>query len=141
MGRSWHHCRRRWPRKENQTLFRFQVLTKRVKCPFYPAWMSSVIFSFFFSSPGVRESHQISIFKVIASILHLGNVEIQAERDGDSCSVSVSRTPAPGRTRTRLRTHVSGAPSRAQWDSAHSEGARGFSVLTSNGCCPLLMAS
>lgn len=56
--------------------------------------MLSVIHSFFFP-PGVRESHQISIFKIIASILHLGNVEIQAERDGDSCSVSVSRTPAP----------------------------------------------
>lgn len=37
---------------------------------------------------GVRESHQISIFKIIASILHLGSVEIQAERDGDSCSIS-----------------------------------------------------
>lgn len=55
-------------------------------------WMLSVIF-FFLS--GVRESHQISIFKIIASILHLGNVEIQAERDGDSCSISVSRTPEP----------------------------------------------
>ncbi|KAM8780865.1 unconventional myosin-Vb isoform 1-T1 [Rhynchonycteris naso] len=41
-----------------------------------------------FTLLGVRESHQISIFKIIASILHLGNVEIQAERDGDSCSVS-----------------------------------------------------
>ncbi|XP_032741245.1 unconventional myosin-Vb [Rattus rattus] len=37
---------------------------------------------------GVRESYQISIFKIIASILHLGSVEIQAERDGDSCSIS-----------------------------------------------------
>lgn len=43
----------------------------------------------------MRESHQISIFKIIAAILHLGNVEIQAERQDDSCSVSVSRTPAP----------------------------------------------
>ncbi|XP_075389346.1 unconventional myosin-Vb [Tenrec ecaudatus] len=41
-----------------------------------------------FTLLGVRESHQMSIFKIIASILHLGNVEIQAERDGDSCSVS-----------------------------------------------------
>ncbi|XP_053520207.1 unconventional myosin-Vb isoform X3 [Artibeus jamaicensis] len=41
-----------------------------------------------FTLLGVRESHQISIFKIIASILHLGNVEIRAERDGDSCSVS-----------------------------------------------------
>lgn len=36
---------------------------------------------------GVRESHQLSIFKIIASILHLGSVEIQSERDGDSCSI------------------------------------------------------
>ncbi|XP_005866307.1 PREDICTED: unconventional myosin-Vb isoform X1 [Myotis brandtii] len=41
-----------------------------------------------FTLLGVRESHQISIFKIIASILHLGNVEIQAERQDDSCSVS-----------------------------------------------------
>uniref|UniRef100_A0AAA9SMD5 Unconventional myosin-Vb n=1 Tax=Bos taurus TaxID=9913 RepID=A0AAA9SMD5_BOVIN len=41
-----------------------------------------------FTLVGVRESHQISIFKIIASILHLGNVEIQAERDGESCRVS-----------------------------------------------------
>lgn len=48
---------------------------------------------FFFSFPsGVRENYQISIFKIIASILHLGSVEIQAERDGDSCSIPVSGT-------------------------------------------------
>uniref|UniRef100_G1RLP1 Myosin VB n=1 Tax=Nomascus leucogenys TaxID=61853 RepID=G1RLP1_NOMLE len=41
-----------------------------------------------FTLLGVRESHQMSIFKIIASILHLGSVEIQAERDGDSCSIS-----------------------------------------------------
>ncbi|XP_070308671.1 unconventional myosin-Vb isoform X1 [Odocoileus virginianus] len=41
-----------------------------------------------FTLVGVRESHQISIFKIIASILHLGNVEIQAERDAESCRVS-----------------------------------------------------
>ncbi|XP_069424613.1 unconventional myosin-Vb isoform X2 [Ovis canadensis] len=41
-----------------------------------------------FTLIGVRESHQISIFKIIASILHLGNVEIEAERDGESCRVS-----------------------------------------------------
>lgn len=46
----------------------------------------------FFSPSGVRDSHQISIFKIIASILHLGSVEIQSERDGDSCSISVSDT-------------------------------------------------
>ncbi|KAL1773922.1 unconventional myosin-Vb isoform X2 [Sigmodon hispidus] len=36
---------------------------------------------------GVRDSHQLSIFKIIASILHLGSVELQGERDGDSCSI------------------------------------------------------
>lgn len=39
---------------------------------------------------GVKESHQTTIFRIIAAILHLGNLEIQAERDGDACSVSVS---------------------------------------------------
>uniref|UniRef100_A0A8C8SNA2 Myosin VB n=1 Tax=Pelusios castaneus TaxID=367368 RepID=A0A8C8SNA2_9SAUR len=36
----------------------------------------------------LKESHQMSIFKIIASILHLGNLEIHAERDGDSSSIS-----------------------------------------------------
>uniref|UniRef100_A0A8C2KE65 Unconventional myosin-Vb n=1 Tax=Cyprinus carpio TaxID=7962 RepID=A0A8C2KE65_CYPCA len=34
------------------------------------------------------ESHQMSIFKIIASILHLGNVEIVSERDGESCHIN-----------------------------------------------------
>ncbi|XP_026862383.2 unconventional myosin-Vb [Electrophorus electricus] len=37
---------------------------------------------------GIKESHQMSIFKIIASILHLGNVNIVAERDGESCHIS-----------------------------------------------------
>uniref|UniRef100_A0A673N4C7 Unconventional myosin-Vb-like n=1 Tax=Sinocyclocheilus rhinocerous TaxID=307959 RepID=A0A673N4C7_9TELE len=37
------------------------------------------------------EIHQMSIFKVIASILHLGNVGIVSERDGESCHINVSR--------------------------------------------------
>ncbi|NXI62492.1 MYO5B protein, partial [Anseranas semipalmata] len=37
---------------------------------------------------GVKESHQMAIFRIIAAILHLGNLEIQSERDGDACSVS-----------------------------------------------------
>uniref|UniRef100_A0A6Q2XFM9 Myosin VB n=1 Tax=Esox lucius TaxID=8010 RepID=A0A6Q2XFM9_ESOLU len=37
---------------------------------------------------GVKESNQSSIFRVIASILHLGNVEICPERDGESCHIS-----------------------------------------------------
>ncbi|XP_039767426.1 unconventional myosin-Vb isoform X2 [Ornithorhynchus anatinus] len=41
-----------------------------------------------FTLLGVREAHQMNIFKIIASILHLGNVDIQAERDGEACSIS-----------------------------------------------------
>uniref|UniRef100_A0A8C9SVR7 Myosin VB n=1 Tax=Scleropages formosus TaxID=113540 RepID=A0A8C9SVR7_SCLFO len=37
---------------------------------------------------GVKDSHQGSIYKIIASILHLGNVEIRSERDGESCRIS-----------------------------------------------------
>ncbi|XP_075442311.1 unconventional myosin-Vb isoform X2 [Ascaphus truei] len=40
-----------------------------------------------FTLLGVKESHQMSIFKIIAAILHLGNVQIQPERDGESCSL------------------------------------------------------
>ncbi|XP_073536575.1 unconventional myosin-Vb isoform X1 [Phyllobates terribilis] len=40
-----------------------------------------------FTLLGVKESHQMSIFKIIASILHLGNVEIISERDGESSSL------------------------------------------------------
>ncbi|XP_051956180.1 unconventional myosin-Vb-like [Xyrauchen texanus] len=36
---------------------------------------------------GVKEGHQMSIFKIMASILHLGNVEIVSERDGESCHI------------------------------------------------------
>lgn len=38
---------------------------------------------------GVKDSTQGSVFKIIASILHLGNIEICSERDGDSCSIPV----------------------------------------------------
>ncbi|XP_036972614.1 unconventional myosin-Vb isoform X2 [Acanthopagrus latus] len=41
-----------------------------------------------FTLLGIKESSQSSIFKVIASILHLGNVEICSERDGESCHIS-----------------------------------------------------
>ncbi|KAJ8394306.1 hypothetical protein AAFF_G00047130 [Aldrovandia affinis] len=41
-----------------------------------------------FTLLGVKESHQLSIYKIIGSILHLGNVKIQSERDGESCHVS-----------------------------------------------------
>ncbi|XP_051959994.1 unconventional myosin-Vb isoform X1 [Xyrauchen texanus] len=37
---------------------------------------------------GVKEVHQLSIFKIIASILHLGNVEIVSERDGETCHIN-----------------------------------------------------
>uniref|UniRef100_A0A8C3EGP9 Myosin VB n=1 Tax=Corvus moneduloides TaxID=1196302 RepID=A0A8C3EGP9_CORMO len=46
------------------------------------AWLSIVPI-------GVKESHQMIIFRIIAAILHLGNLEIQGERDGEACSVSV----------------------------------------------------
>uniref|UniRef100_A0A4W6FBW8 Myosin VB n=1 Tax=Lates calcarifer TaxID=8187 RepID=A0A4W6FBW8_LATCA len=42
-----------------------------------------------FTLLGIKESSQINIFRVIASILHLGNIEICPERDGESCHVSV----------------------------------------------------
>uniref|UniRef100_A0A4W6FD85 Myosin VB n=1 Tax=Lates calcarifer TaxID=8187 RepID=A0A4W6FD85_LATCA len=38
-----------------------------------------------FTLLGIKESSQINIFRVIASILHLGNIEICPERDGESC--------------------------------------------------------
>ncbi|KAM9167503.1 unconventional myosin-Vb-like [Mergus octosetaceus] len=41
-----------------------------------------------FTLLGVKESHQMAIFRIIAAILHLGNLEIQSERDGDACSMS-----------------------------------------------------
>ncbi|XP_009293600.1 unconventional myosin-Vb isoform X3 [Danio rerio] len=41
---------------------------------------------------GVKENHQMSIFKIIASILHLGNVEIVQERDGESCHINRNDT-------------------------------------------------
>ncbi|XP_044139382.1 LOW QUALITY PROTEIN: unconventional myosin-Vb, partial [Bufo gargarizans] len=41
-----------------------------------------------FTLLGVKESHQMSIFRIIASILHLGNIEISSERDGESSSLS-----------------------------------------------------
>ncbi|XP_078530919.1 unconventional myosin-Vb [Lissotriton helveticus] len=40
-----------------------------------------------FTLLGVKEPHQMSIFKIIAAILHLGNVEIRSERDGESSSI------------------------------------------------------
>uniref|UniRef100_A0A8C7RQF8 Myosin VB n=1 Tax=Oncorhynchus mykiss TaxID=8022 RepID=A0A8C7RQF8_ONCMY len=40
-----------------------------------------------FTLLGVNDSNQSSIFRIIASILHLGNVEICSERDGDSCHI------------------------------------------------------
>ncbi|XP_072849042.2 unconventional myosin-Vb isoform X2 [Pogona vitticeps] len=41
-----------------------------------------------FTLLGVKESHQMTIFKILAAILHLGNVDLQSERDGESCSIS-----------------------------------------------------
>ncbi|XP_034752942.1 unconventional myosin-Vb-like [Etheostoma cragini] len=41
-----------------------------------------------FTLLGIKDASQSSIFKVMASILHLGNIEICSERDGESCHVS-----------------------------------------------------
>ncbi|NXP49310.1 MYO5B protein, partial [Heliornis fulica] len=41
-----------------------------------------------FVPAGMKDSHQMTIFRIIAAILHLGNLEFQAEEDGDSCSIS-----------------------------------------------------
>lgn len=102
--RSLDHFRSHWPRKENETFF-LKSLKRGENILSILPWILSAIHSFFFS-PGVRESHQINIFKIIASILHLGNVEIQAERDGESCSISVSCPPAPEITRTQFTLSV-----------------------------------
>ncbi|XP_055087475.1 unconventional myosin-Vb isoform X2 [Periophthalmus magnuspinnatus] len=40
-----------------------------------------------FTLLGIKESAQFGIFKIIASILHLGNIQICAERDGESCRI------------------------------------------------------
>ncbi|XP_029025243.1 unconventional myosin-Vb isoform X2 [Betta splendens] len=40
-----------------------------------------------FTLLGIKDSSQINIFKVMASILHLGNVQICSERDGESCHI------------------------------------------------------
>ncbi|XP_070707241.1 unconventional myosin-Vb [Pempheris klunzingeri] len=37
---------------------------------------------------GIKDSSQSSIFRVVASILHLGNIQICSERDGESCHIS-----------------------------------------------------
>ncbi|XP_053196652.1 unconventional myosin-Vb-like [Scomber japonicus] len=41
-----------------------------------------------FTLLGIKESSQSSIFKIMASILHLGNIQICSERDGESCRIS-----------------------------------------------------
>ncbi|XP_053557079.1 unconventional myosin-Vb [Bombina bombina] len=46
-----------------------------------------------FTLLGVKETHQMSIFKIIASILHLGNVQIESERDGESCNLQKGDIP------------------------------------------------
>ncbi|XP_068423058.1 unconventional myosin-Vb [Clinocottus analis] len=41
-----------------------------------------------FTLLGIRDGSQSSIFRVVASILHLGNVDVILDRGGDSCHVS-----------------------------------------------------
>lgn len=119
-----------WPGKENATFF-FKVLKKKVKHPFYPT-VDIECHSFFFFPPGVRESHQISIFKIIASILHLGNVEIQAERDGESCRVSVSYLPAREITCAHFTLPLQFCTTEMP---LHLEDIHRLFILKSNGFC------
>lgn len=124
------HFRSHWPGKENETFF-FKVLKKKVKHPFYPT-VDIECHSFIFFFPGVRESHQISIFKIIASILHLGNVEIQAERDGESCRVSVSCPPAREITCAHFTLSLQFCTTEM---SLHLEDIHRLFILKSNGFC------
>ncbi|KAM9841203.1 unconventional myosin-Vb [Aulostomus maculatus] len=41
-----------------------------------------------FTLLGIKDPSQISIFRILASVLHLGNIEICSERDGESCRIS-----------------------------------------------------
>ena len=82
----------------------------------------------------MRESHQINIFKIIASILHLGNVEIQAERDGESCSISVSCPPAPEITCTQFTLFIRFYTTEM---SLRLEDIHRLFILKSNGFCSL----
>ncbi|XP_041046932.1 unconventional myosin-Vb isoform X2 [Carcharodon carcharias] len=41
-----------------------------------------------FTLLGVKDAHQMNIYRVIASILHLGNVGIVSERDADTCGIA-----------------------------------------------------
>ncbi|XP_023816614.1 unconventional myosin-Vb isoform X2 [Oryzias latipes] len=40
-----------------------------------------------FTLLGIKDSSQSSIFRIVASILHLGNIQICSERDGESCHI------------------------------------------------------
>uniref|UniRef100_A0A663NDE5 Myosin VB n=1 Tax=Athene cunicularia TaxID=194338 RepID=A0A663NDE5_ATHCN len=40
-----------------------------------------------FTLLGVKESHQMTIFRIIAAILHLGNLEIHVESSKDTCTI------------------------------------------------------
>lgn len=44
---------------------------------------------------GISDSYQMGIFRILAGILHLGNVEF-ASRDSDSCAIPVSSRWAQG---------------------------------------------
>lgn len=49
----------------------------------------------------------MTIFSIIAAILHLGNLEIRVERDGDACSILVGHRQEWG-TWGALHAHKSG---------------------------------
>ncbi|XP_074787468.1 unconventional myosin-Vb isoform X2 [Athene noctua] len=40
-----------------------------------------------FTLLGVKESHQMTIFRIIAAILHLGNLEIRTEHSNEACTI------------------------------------------------------
>lgn len=49
----------------------------------------NLLYSLHLPSPGLKEDFQSNVFKVLAAILHLGNVEIR-DSGGDKSSIPVS---------------------------------------------------
>ncbi|KAK7895777.1 hypothetical protein WMY93_021102 [Mugilogobius chulae] len=66
----------------------FQAEDERNYHIFYQLCASSSLQEFKDLGLSVKDTSQSGIYKIIASILHLGNVEICSERDGESCRIS-----------------------------------------------------